>query len=71
MASDEKKHLESIFKPVLKGYGFRKKGGTWWKQLDEFTQVVNIQGSQFSKRFYLNLGVYIKSFAKNEWPAEY
>ena len=71
MASDEKKNLESILKPVLKGHGFRKKGGTWWKQLDKFTQVVNIQGSQFSKRFYLNLAVYIKSLGKKEWPAEY
>jgi hypothetical protein len=71
MASIEKKKLEIILKPVLKEFGFRKKGGTWWRQLDCFIQVVNIQGSQFSKRFYLNLGVYIKELGDVEWPAEY
>jgi len=70
MASEEKKHLESILKPVLKAEGFRKKGGTWWRSLGEFIQVINIQGSQFSKRFYINLGVYIKDIGEKEWPAE-
>jgi len=64
MASEEKKHLESILKPVLKAEGFRKKGGTWWRSLGEFIQVINIQGSQFSKRFYINLGVYIKDIGE-------
>ena len=71
MASQEKKHLESVLKPVLKKAGFRKKGGTWWKHKQDFTQVINIQGSQFSKRFYLNLGVYLQALGKKEWPAEY
>lgn len=71
MASEEKKKLESILKPALKAYGFRKKAGTWWRHQDDFIQVVNIQGSQWSKRFYLNLGVYIKALGDKEWPAEY
>lgn len=71
MASEEKKNLESILKPALKSYGFRKKGGTWWRHLDDFIQVINIQGSQWSKRFYLNLGVYIRELGDKEWPAEY
>ena len=71
MASKEKKDLESILKSGLKAHGFRKKGGTWWKHLESFIQVINIQGSQWSKRFYLNLGVYIKELGDKEWPAEY
>jgi hypothetical protein len=71
MASEEKKNVESILKPALKSHGFRKKGGTWWRQLDNFIQIINIQGSQWSKRFYLNLGVYIKELGDKEWPAEY
>jgi len=71
MASEEKKHLESILKPVLKKAGFRKKGATWWKHKQGFIQVINIQGSQFSKRFYLNLGVFLQALGEKEWPAEY
>ena len=64
MASDEKKDLEGILKHLLKDLRFRKKGGTWWREVDGYIQVVNIQGSQFSKSFYLNLGVYIKALGK-------
>lgn len=71
MASEEKKHLESILKPVLKKEMFRKKGGTWWRKREGFIQVINIQGSRFSKRFYLNLGVYIRALGDKEFPAEY
>ena len=71
MASEEKKNLESILKPTLKSHGFRKKGGTWCRYFDNFIQVINIQGSQWSKRFYLNLGVYIRELGNKQWPAEY
>ena len=71
MASDEKKDLEGVLKPLLKDLCFRKKGGTWWREVGGFVQVVNIQGSQFSKRFYLNLGVYIKALGEKTQPAEY
>ncbi|MEO3867166.1 DUF4304 domain-containing protein [Rheinheimera fenheensis] len=71
MASEVKKDLEGIFKPLLKELRFRKKGGTWWRELDGYIQVVNIQGSQFSKRFYLNLGVYITSLGEKSQPTEY
>ncbi|ELZ1717854.1 DUF4304 domain-containing protein [Vibrio parahaemolyticus] len=70
MVSKEKKCLESILKPALKKAGFRKKGSTWWKHLEGFIQVINIQGSQYSKQFYLNLGVYIIAVGDKEWPSE-
>jgi hypothetical protein len=70
MASDEKKHLESLLKPLLKEQGFTKRGGTWWRSYNGFTQVVNIQGSQWSKKFYLNLGLYIESLGDKERPTE-
>jgi len=70
MPSEEKKHLENLIKPLLKKKGFRKRGGTWWRHLDDFIQVVNIQGSQWSKNFYINLGIYIRELGSKEWPAE-
>ena len=70
MPSDEKKHLEKLIKPLLKNKGFKKRGSTWWRQLDKFIQVVNIQGSQWSKKFYINLGVYIRELGDKEYPAE-
>ena len=71
MASPEKKHLENILKPFMKSKGFKKKGGTWCKDVGAFLQIVNIQGSSYSKSFYINLAVYIKALGNSEWPAEY
>jgi hypothetical protein len=70
LVSIEKKCLESILKPTLKKKGFRKKGSTWWKHIEGYIQVINIQGSQYSKQFYLNLGVYISAVGDKEWPSE-
>ncbi len=71
MASPEKKHLENILKPFMKIKGFKKKGGSWCKDVGDFLQIVNIQGSSYSKSFYINLAVYIKALGNSDWPAEY
>ncbi len=71
MASNEKKAIEALLKPALKEQGFRKKGGTWYRECDIAIQVVNLQGSQWSKTFYINLGVYLKSLGDKLQPAEY
>ena len=71
MASAEKKYLENMLKPFMKSRGFKKKGGSWCKDVGDFLQIVNIQGSPYSKIFYINLAVYIKALGNNEWPAEY
>ena len=70
MASELKKNLVNAFKPFFKEHGFKKKGATWHRDTGEFIQVVNIQGSQWSPSFYINLGVYIKRFGGKETPDE-
>jgi len=71
MPSEEQKRLVAALKPLLKERGFRKKGATWHRRVDEFIQVVNVQGSQWSKKFYLNLGIYITQLGDMETPPEY
>ena len=70
MASPEKRHLAELLKPLLKSKGFKKRGATWWRHLDGFIQVINIQGSQWSKKFYINLGVYICEVGDKEFPTD-
>ncbi|MCL1115619.1 DUF4304 domain-containing protein [Shewanella basaltis] len=71
MSSPEKKHLENVLKSFMKSKGFKKKGGTWCRDFGDYLHVVNIQGSSYSKKFYINLAVYIKALGNNVWPAEY
>ena len=71
MASIEKKQIEDLIKPYLKQIGFKKKGATWHRLKSDFIQVINIQGSQWSKIFFINLGVYLKELGNEETPVEY
>ena len=71
MASEERKTLENWLKPLLKDFGFNKKGPTWHRDSSLAIQVLNIQGSQWSKSFYINLGVFYKEFGEKEKPNEY
>ncbi|RLE23550.1 MAG: hypothetical protein DRJ65_11625 [Acidobacteria bacterium] len=71
MPSDEKKQFEVLLKPCLKHAGFSKKAATWYRCTENTIQVVNLQGSQWSKIFFINLGVYLRSLGSSKQPAEY
>lgn len=71
MASEENKILQGILKPLLKEAGYKKKGATWHHSSEHFIRVLNIQGSQWSSSFYLNLGIYIRGLGEDLTPTEY
>lgn len=49
----------------------QKKGATWYRDMGRAIQVINLQGSQWSTIFFVNLGIYYKSFGAKAQPAEY
>ncbi len=67
----EKSALVAHFAPALKQRGFKKRGGSWYRQHEQAVQVVNIQQSQFGPVFFINLGVGHFAFGCNERPPEY
>ena len=71
MASPENKLLQAWIAPVLKGAGFLKSGPTWHRTRPPFIHVLNIQGSQWSRFFYFNLGIYIAEIGDLNKPNEY
>jgi hypothetical protein len=71
MASEEKRQLLSAIAPTLKRRGFKKKDATWHRVQGGFIQTFNVQGSQWSKSFYLNLGLYISALGEKTTPPEY
>lgn len=71
MPSPEKRQIEEVFKPQLKLLGFRKRGGTWHRAIGDVIQVVNLQGSQWSTVFFVNLGIYFTALGTEERPTEY
>lgn len=57
--------------PDMKSRGFRKSGATWHRDQGRIIQVLNIQKSQWSDRFYINVGVYLKDLGTEARPTEY
>ncbi|MBK1884536.1 DUF4304 domain-containing protein [Luteolibacter pohnpeiensis] len=71
MASEEKREFVKAIAPTLKAHGFKKKDATWHRTCDGFIQTFNVQGSQWGKSFYLNLGIYITALGDETHPLEY
>jgi len=71
MPSEENKALQSVLAPLMKAHGYRKSGATWHGVSSAFIRVLNIQGSQFGKYFFINLGIFIRALGENPKPKEY
>lgn len=71
MPSPENKQLQGWLAPKLKEAHFRKVGATWRRTTDESIVLLNIQGSQWSRSFYINLGAYYRALGDLDRPPEY
>jgi len=71
MPSEENKILQQSFASIFKEHGYTKRRATWYHDTGGFICVFNIQGSQWGKQFYLNLGIYIKELGHKNFPNEY
>lgn len=54
------KLLKREFHPVLRAEGFKGSGATLRRMVGERVDVVNVQGSQWGGRCYVNLGVHFR-----------
>lgn len=67
-----RKELVETINKVLRVLDFKKKASTWKREFKEVIQIVNLQRSQFSFSFYLNLGIFIKRLEEDKSdPKEY
>ncbi|MDV6330446.1 DUF4304 domain-containing protein [Asticcacaulis sp. 201] len=53
----DKKALEKMTDKYLSPYGMQKKSTSWYKETNDVLQIVNLQKSEFSNKFYLNIGL--------------
>lgn len=55
---------------VLKSAGFVSKSGSWFLRGGDSTVVLNLQKSDFDEKFYVNVGVWLRSLGADDFPAE-
>lgn len=71
VVSPENRLIQRALAPGFKELGFRKDGATWRRSSPEVIVVFNIQGSQWGRQFYLNLGAYLRQLGAETAPTEY
>lgn len=66
-----RKQIVKIIQDCLKPHGFRRKTSTWYLERPEAILLLNLQGSAFGGRFYINLAVWLKALGRTSFPRHY
>lgn len=62
----EKKLFIRVFSNELMNHGFEKKKGAWWKFGPDVVCGLELQKSDFSECFYLNLGISLRKLSPDD-----
>jgi len=63
--------IRAAMAPVLKQAGFKVQSNTWHKSCQDTILVVNLQKSQWSQRYYINLAVWVRALGEAVAPKEH
>ena len=63
--------IDKTVKDILTPCGFVFKKHSWYRVSDDFINIINFQKSQFSNKFYMNLGVDERTGQKIKYKPEH
>lgn len=63
--------IDKTVKDMLTPHGFVFKRNSWYRASDDLIQIINFQKSQFSNRFYMNLGIDVRTGQELIYKPEY
>ena len=63
--------IERTLKPILRAHGYKKTRRTWHKEVEGICCVFNLQKSQWSNLYYINLAVGVREIGLPPHPKEY
>lgn len=58
----------AVFREWGKSNGFRRKGTTLYRDQEETIAVVNLQGSQYGGRYYVNVALWLRAVEEEPFP---
>lgn len=67
----EKDHLTKALHIPLKSAGFKKKSSSWYLDGQDTIVVVNLQRSNWSRCYYVNIGIWLKALLEVTFPKHY
>jgi hypothetical protein len=66
----ERNAIQRAIDEFAQAGGMVKQSGSWYLTRDEVTVLVNLQKSQYSSSYYLNVGFWFAALAENRFPKE-
>jgi hypothetical protein len=66
----DKKKLKKQFSDKLKTANFKLKSNAWYKENKENIIVVELQKSNYSESYFLNIAVWLKALGEDQFPKE-
>jgi hypothetical protein len=67
----EKDDLVKTLHTSLKTAGFKKRSLSWYLNGKDIIVVVNLQRSDWSKFYYINIGIWLKALGDESFPKHY
>ncbi|GAA2145824.1 hypothetical protein GCM10009825_38900 [Arthrobacter humicola] len=62
--------IQATFDGFMKGAGFSKRSGSWYRITDEVITVVELQKSQYGLQYYVNLALWLRPLGEVKTPKE-
>lgn len=66
----QKTDFKKAFGNALKAMRFLKKGQSWFLEGKDSVVVLNLQKSDFDTKYFVNLGIWLKSLGAADFPSE-
>ncbi|WP_339735632.1 DUF4304 domain-containing protein [uncultured Gimesia sp.] len=63
--------LNNAIHTELKPHGFQRKGSNWYLSSEQVIVVLNLQRSQYSATYFLNLGFWLQQIEHIDFPGEH
>ena len=67
----EKEDLVKTLYAPLKTAGFKKRSLSWYLDGKDTVVIVNLQRSNWSKDYYINIGIWLKALGNEAFPKHY
>ena len=64
----ERNEVQQAFDAFGKSAGMLKHSGSWYRTNDEVTTVLNLQRSDYSRNYYINVAFWLKALGDERFP---
>jgi hypothetical protein len=62
--------IQICFDDFAKSAGYEKKSGSWYRRSASVISILNLQKSQYSSRYFINIALWLLELGEEKYPKE-